>query len=355
MSLPTDGAALNTAGVASRRPRFERETRPFLKLPEGASLGMTMCVDIGPDDHIWLLHSTRFLTPGFPDSPELQASRLPAVVEFDADGNFVQAWGGLDHLPRIDGRPQWPDLEETIAVDEEGCIWIFGSRARYDHAALRFSREGELLLRLGEYQNPGDNDSHDLLFVPTDVYLDTNRREAFISDGYGNNRVVTFNVDTGEFIRAWGAYGRPPAPAEGEDAFHVVHSISRGPDGYLYVCDRVNNRIQVFDAIGRDDVVYLRHITIAPGTMIYGAAAEVEFSRNSEFMYVADNSNSCVWIVSMQKWEVIGWFAGKSEEGSGNTPDSYYTPHRIVSDRDGNLLIARVAGGIDRYKFLGVS
>jgi hypothetical protein len=166
---------------------------------------------------------------------------------------------------------------------------------------------------------------------------------------------VSFNVDTGEFIRAWGAYGKPLPTGPGGESFETVHSIVRGPDGYLYVCDRVNNRVQVFDAVGKTEVTFVRELIVAPGTELYGSAGEVEFTPDGSFMLVADNSNCCIWIVDMPSWQVAGWFGAKPREGSGNLPDSMYCPHRFASDERGNLLVARAAGGFERYIYLGVS
>jgi len=347
--------AADTADTSSRRPRFRLDTKPFLKLPEGRTLGPIMCVDIGPDGHVWVLHSRRNAL-GLPDGPQERASRLPEVVEFDEDGAFLQAWGGPDHLPQIDGNPQWPQLEETIAVDSENGVWVFGSRKLHDHVAIRFSRDGELLLKIGRYGVTGGDESRDLLGCPTDVYLDAASREVFVSDGYVNRRVVSFNVDTGAFIRAWTAYGHSlPAAEDKGSSFHLVHSVGRGPEGHLYVCDRMNNRVQVFDVIGRKDVTFVRELEIAPGTLLYGSAAEVAFPPDGAYMYVADNSNFRIWIACLKSWQIIGWFAGNPAEGTGNSRADTYVPHRIVFDRDGNLLVARVAGGFERYIFEGVS
>jgi hypothetical protein len=357
--LPTksEAAAFNTYDThAPPRPRFQLDPASFLKLPEGKSLGMVMCVDISPNGHIWIAHACLYVTPGFPDTPKDRESRLPEVVEFDAGGNYLQSWGGADYLPKENGVTQWPGLIETITIDSENCVWIFGSRRDNDHAALRFSRDGKLLLRLGQYGVKGNDESRDLLGCPTDVYLDAKSREAFLSDGYTNHRVAAFNVDTGEFVRSWGAYGKPlPTPPGPESFADPVHAIKRGPDGYLYVCDRINNRIQVFDAIGRKDAKFIRELSVAPETRGVGAAAHIAFSPDGAYMYITDNGNICVWIACMRTWKVIGWFAGRPAEGTGNTPAVYYIPHRLVADRQGNLLVARVSHGLERWIFQGVS
>ena len=352
----SQAATFCTYDTDSPRPRFKLETEPFLKLPKGKSLGMVMSVDVGPDDHIWIVHSRIYVTPGFPDTQEDRESRLPEVVEFDADGNYIQSWGGADHLPEEGGVVQWPALIETVTVDSENRVWIFGSRRENDHAAQRFTRDGKLLLRIGKYGVKGDDLSTDLVGCPTDVYVDAKTREAFLSDGYTSHRVAVFNVDTGKFIRSWGAYGKPLPTAPGLESFaDPVHAIIKGPQGHLYVCDRINNRIQVFDAIGRKDVEFIKELHVAPETKAVGAAADVAFSADGAYMYIPDNSNVCIWIACVKTWRVIGWFGGRAPEGSGNTPAIFYMPHRLVTDRKGNVLVARVSRLLERYIYQGVS
>ena len=333
-----------TANQRVAPPKFVSQLPLGTNCPEGKTLGPVVGLAIGPDDgHIWVLHQARERRYG-PDNGE--GNRLPPVVEFDAEGNFLRAWGGPDHLPAMDDNPQWPRMEETIALDDEGSLWVFGSDKEYDHAALRFNRDGELLLRIGEYGVCGNDESHHLLGCPTDAWHDVANREVFITDGYVNHRVAVFDSDTGAFKRAWGAYAAvPPFSGEGTKCFNnPVHAISRGPEGYLYVCDRMNNRIQVFDAVGKTGVRFVRELEIDVPSA-FGTTFNVAFDPSERFMFVCDGNNGRLWIVSLETWETVDTLLGPPPP---ETADMMETIHKIVIDRQGNLLLARCARGVEK-------
>ncbi len=350
------GAFSALGADVSPHPRFKEDSGPFLKFPKGSTIGVVTGVAIAPNNHIWVLHLRKMVEPGVPDSPADVAARLPPLIEFDEKGNFIQAWGGDDHLPRIDGVPQWPQAEETVSIDAEGTLWIFGASTKHDHAVQRFTPDGKLLLRIGEFGKSGDNNSQDHLGTPTDAYHDVEHHEVFFSDGYANKRVIAFNSKTGKFTRMWGAYGNKPVPAKDRSSFDSpVHAICRGPDGYLYVCDRLNNRIQVFDAIGRKDVRFVRELDVGTGTQYYGSTFNVTFSPDGDFMYVGDGSNNRIWVVNMKSWKVVYWFAGPPSEGYGNNGERFGMIHKVVADRDGNLILGHCARGVKRLLFQGIS
>ena len=175
----------------------------------------------------------------------------PSVIELDPNGNVLQAWGSPDTTQ------QWITSEHGIFVDQDGNVWIGGSR---DQVVLKFSNDGKLLLQLGEYgQTNGSNDAS-LLGGPADIAVDTGANEVYIADGYGNRRVIVFDATSGEYKRHWGAYGDPPHDDElpaynPEDqplkSFrNPVHSVRISVDNLVYAADRVNNRIQVFNKDG---------------------------------------------------------------------------------------------------------
>lgn len=333
-------------------PRFVAESSAIVKLPPGRTLGAVTGLAVAPDDgHIWVMHIASILEWGPPGQSKDPAARLPPIVEFDADGNFLQAWGGPDHLPRVNGQQQWPKQEETVSIDADGTLWIFGANKRYDHAVQRFTRAGKLLLRIGEFGVTGNDESRRHLGCPTDAYHDVSRREVYISDGYVNHRLAVFNSDTGEFLRAWGAYARPsPFQESGLETFNnPVHAISLGPEGHLYVCDRKNDRIQVFDAIGRTEPRFVRELGVKAESP-FGTTFNVAFSLVGEFMFVADGSNSRVWTVDLRSWEIVDSFYGPNSVGA----DLSATIHKITTDRAGNLLLGRTTRGVERMRFQGL-
>jgi len=327
-------------------PRFVADTTPPVTLPEGRTLGAVVGIQVSPDGHIWILHIASNMEWGTPGSLDDPSARLPAVCEFDEAGNYLQGWGGPDWLPRENGLQQWPKQEETISFDDDGTIWVFGADVSYDHAVQRFTREGELLLRIGRFGETGGDESQDLLGCPTDCWHDVAHREVYITDGYVNHRVVKFDSGTGRFLRAWGAYGSTLPSVSGgyADSFNnPVHAISLGPDGFLYVCDRKFDRVQVFDAVGHAHPRFIREIALDVESP-FGSTFNLVFTPDGKFMVINDGSNSRFWMVDLARWEIVGHFMAPDSEGVGLEA----TAHKIVADRDGSLLIARTARGVER-------
>lgn len=325
------------------RPRFVRDLDArIFHLPPGRKIGSLLAADYGPDRHLWLL-----------TQPGQGEEFLPCVVEFDETGAFVAAWGGPDHIPAVNGRSQWPSGSEGIEVDAENNIWVFGYQAE-DHAVLRFARDGRLSLRIGERGVPGDDASRTHLNRPTTCYHDVEAREVFVSDGYGNHRIVAFNSDTGAFTRMWGAYGRDPVTQPAEEAFgNPVHKVACAPDGLLYVADRIKNRVQEFERC-EGGARFLREVVIAPGTWGFGSAFDIDFSPDASFMYVSDGTNNRVWIVDRGSFEVLGWTGSYCEtEGSANVPAFYGLIHRFLVDPEGNILLVRPGRGLEMLRLTG--
>jgi DNA-binding beta-propeller fold protein YncE len=340
-----------TASNARPLPRYTHDESWTLKLPEGRYLGSVTGVQVTPDGHVWVLHIASIMEWGPEAGQRDPAARLPAVCEFDAEGNFIQGWGGPDWLPREDGLQQWPKQEETIAFDAEGMVWVFGANTEYDHALQRFTPDGRLLLRIGKFGDRGDDTSTDRLGCPTDAWHDVARREVYVTDGYTNHRVAVFNSDTGAFIRAWGAYGKPPAPAEGEPraAFNnPVHAVSLGPDGHLYICDRKNDRVQVFDAIGRAAPVFIREIELNRPSP-FGTCFNLAFTPDGRFMVINDGNNSNLDVVDLAAWELVDSFRPPYSDGSGLEG----TVHKITTSTAGDLMLARTSTGIIRLRYDG--
>jgi hypothetical protein len=329
-------------------PRYAADPLPPVRLPPGRTIGAITGIAVTPDRHIWMLHIASIMEWGPPGQSDDPALRLGAVVEFDADGNYLQDWGGPDHLPRLDGQQQWPKQEETIAFDAEDTVWVFGANTSYDHALQRFTRDGKLLLRIGRYGETGGNDSPTLLGCPTDCWHDVSRREVFVTDGYVNHRVAVFDSDTGAFKRAFGAYAREPdAALPLPKRFHnPVHAISIGPDGLMYICDRKNDRLQVFDAIGKAEPEFVREIAI-PEESQFGTVFNLVFTPDGKFLLINDGNSSRIWVVDMAGWKVAGHFMAPD----GVVGDINLTLHKFCADAAGNLLLARTSRGVERMLY----
>jgi hypothetical protein len=337
-----------TVAQAIALPRYAADPAPPVRLPEGRTIGSITGVAVTPDGHIWMLHIASKMEWGPPGQSSDPAKRLGAVVEFDAAGNYVQDWGGPDHLPRVDGLQQWPKQEETIAFDDEDTVWVFGADTSCDHAVQRFTRDGKLLLRIGTFGQTGGNASETLLGCPTDCWHDVSRREVFITDGYVNHRVAVFNSDTGAFIRSFGAYGNlPDADLPLEERFHnPVHAVSIGPDGLMYVCDRKNDRLQVFDAIGKDRPVFIREMHFRHPSP-FGTVFNLAFTPDGKWLLVNDGTNSRLWLVDLGAWEC----AGHVMAPDGVIGDIDLTLHKFCMDGAGNLLLARTSRGVERMLY----
>ena len=332
-------------------PCYAVDEGPVVRLPEGRHFGSVTGVQVTPDGHIWVLHIAANMAWGPPGSCDDPAARLPPVCEFDAAGNFLQGWGGPDWLPPLAGLPQWPLQEETIAFDDAGTVWVFGADVRYDHAVQRFSRDGELLLRIGRFGETGGNLSGTLLGCPTDCWHDVTAREVWITDGYANHRVAVFNSDNGAFLRAFGGDGAAPKDGRADPAlgFHnPVHAIARGADGLLYVCDRKHDRVRVFDAVGRAQVRLVRELRIDRESP-FGTCFNTVFTPDGRFLIINDGSNSRLWAVDLATWQLAGSFRPANSDGV----DLAGTVHKICTDRNGNLLLARTGRGIERLLWQG--
>ena len=161
------------------------------------------------------------------DNVWLFTRSTPPVQVYKADGTFVRAWGqenvGLAH---------------HLKIDRDGQIWLADIGL---HVVRQFTPEGKLLRTLGTPGVPGEGEHH--FDKPTDMVL-TPSGEVFVTDGYGNNRVVHFDRD-GKFVRQWGQLGVGPTD------FSLPHAIALDAQGRLYIADRNNVRVQVYDQKGR--------------------------------------------------------------------------------------------------------
>ncbi|HEX6999828.1 MAG TPA: hypothetical protein VF322_16975 [Gammaproteobacteria bacterium] len=350
------GGAAAPAGEESGRvaPRFEVDPFWPKPLPNGWVLGSTIGVSVDSRDHVWIIHRRQSLNP----ETEASAGRntraggccspAPPVLEFDPQGNLVSYWGGPG-----DGY-DWPSSNHGITVDHMDNIWI-GGNGMDDAHILKFTRRGELLLQLGRPgQSSGSNDPVNFGRVAK-ISIDPVANEAFVADGYGNKRVAVIDVNTGELKRYWGAYGnRPddtdlgpydPSAPPAQQFRNPVHCAEPSLDGFLYVCDRANDRIQVF----RKDGTYVRELMVAPETRGAGSVWDIAFSKDPEqtYIYLADGLNERVYIIHRASLEILTSFGG-----GGRQAGQFFGVHSIATDSQGNIYTTETYEGKRLQKFV---
>ena len=330
---------------AREAPRFEVDPR-WPAIPDSVNMGEVTSVAVDRNDHVWILHR-----------PET----APAVLEFDGSGRYLGGWGGPSDAY------EWPAVAHGISVDYKNNVWIGGRSPDppTDDMLLKFTAAGELLLQIGRRGGSGGNADTMNLRQPADQFVHEGTNELLVADGYGNRRVIVFDADSGEYKRMWGGFGNPPvdgpagqaesepldATGRGPDQFTnpplevtAVHCVTVANDGLVYVCDRDNRRIQVFDLDG----TYRTQMFLNRAAESRRSASRVAFSPDPEqrFMYVAD-FNSRVVIVERETLEILGAFGS---EGSG--PGQFQGIHHLATDSDGNLYVAESAPGSRVQKFV---
>jgi hypothetical protein len=200
--------------------------------------------------------------------------------------------------------------------------------------------------------------------------IDAKANEAYVADGYLNTRVVVMDVNTGAIKRFWGAYGNKPDDNVFENSSvtgdqsqtgydpkappaqqfrHAVHCVALSKDGLVYVCDRQNNRVQVFTREGK----FLKEAYILKETRNAGAVWDIAFSADPQqtYMYVGDGENELIHVLQRDTLEELTAFGD-----GGRQPGQFYGVHVIATDSKGNLYTAETYEGrrVQRFLFKGV-
>jgi DNA-binding beta-propeller fold protein YncE len=367
-------AAVEAAGVQA--PRFEVDPMWPKPLPNHWLLGMTIGVSVDAQDHIWIIHRggslermENYLAANPPASECCMAA--PPVLEFDEEGTLIGHWGGPGQ------GYDWPASNHGITVDYKGNVWIGGNGRGAavapptqaaalnesqpgggpfnDNMVLKFTQDGKFLMQIGHPgKSKGSNDLENLK-GPAKMFVDKDANELYVADGYGNHRVIVFDADTGKAKRYWGAYGHkpddtslgpynpdaPPAP----QFRNPVHCAEIANDGLLYVCDRVNDRIQVF----KKDGTFVKEMIIAKRTLGDGSVWDIAFSKDPQqkYIFLADGSNEKVYIILRDTLEILTSFGD-----GGRQPGEFYAVHSIATDSKGNIFTTETYRGQRVQKFL---
>lgn len=216
---------LSLAGICRGSETQHTLVPKWPRLPHSHILGLCAGVDVDSQNRVFVFHrSGRQWANPFPKEP----ISSPTVSVIDgASGELLASWGADFFI-----------MPHGLSVDSDGHLWLTDVGL---HQVFKFTWDGRLLLSLGEAGVSGNDETH--FALPTDAAIQQDG-SICVSDGYENTRIVKFDA-SGKYVTSWGKRGAGP----GE--FDLPHSIACDSKDRLYVCDRGNSRIQVFDAHGR--------------------------------------------------------------------------------------------------------
>lgn len=348
---------------AQTLPRYAVDPTWPRPLPNDWLLGQVGGMAVDSQDRIWVFQRPRSLTDderGAALEPAVSqcCKPAPSVLVFDRDGNLVKSWGGPGHVPN------WPATEHAIYVDRAGNVWLAGNAAagtgvREDRVILKFDNDGRLLATYGRpVDGPDNNQATDYFGRVAAFDADETAGELFVADGYGNRRVAVLDMNTGAFKRGWGAYGIPLADISNEPQppfaagqppakqfLGPVHCIQISNDGFVYVCDRTSNRVQVFTREGK----FVKEFFVAAGTLANGSAWAVAFAGGAQqpYLLVGDGRNNVIWILDRDSGRTLGSF-GRNGRNAGQ----FHWIHQVVADSQGHLYTGEVDTGKRLQKFV---
>ncbi len=346
-------------------PYFEVDPFWPKPLPNHWLLGSSIGVSVDERDHVWMIHRGSATLAEKEKALETKLSdeccgAAPPVLEFDANGTLVGHWGGPG------AGYEWPSSNHGITIDHKGNVWI-GGNGPGDSQVLKFDRGGKFLLQVGKANarmtqegstaKPtyagGSNDPISFGRVAK-IFVDPSANEAYLADGYLNKRVAIIDADSGKLKRYWGAYGNKPDDTNlgpyKPDAAPVqqfrtpVHCADMSKDGLVYVCDRANNRIQVF----KKDGSFVKEAFYAKNSLGDGAVFDLAFSKDpgQTYLYMADGNNMKIRVLRRDTLEELTSFGD-----GGRQPGQFYAVHSIAVDSKGNIYTTETYEGKRLQKF----
>ena len=315
-------------------PEFELDTSWPKPLPNNWGLGQVWGVAVDARDHVWVVHQTnspRYMAP-------IEAAGkdpAPAVLEFDQEGNLLQAWGeaGQGGWTQGAGRA-FP--AQAINIDWEGNVWV--SEETRGNAVVKFSPDGQFLLQIGHVTRTNGSGDTTLLGGPSGIDFHQPANEVFIADGYRNQRVIVFDAHTGEYKRHWGRFGIPPndnfepgdqptwvaspflvgrPPGMGSTTPRFVHGVNVSRDGLVYASDRSHSMLYVHRTDG----------TFVAEAKLPGPFNSVAFSPDPEqhYLYAGGmNATARIFILRRSDLQMLGSFRSSGQ-------------HYMDTDSQGNL------------------
>jgi sugar lactone lactonase YvrE len=307
---------MRSASVPDERTSYSAE-HGWAKL--NRTWGSTSAIDVDDSGNVWVFERC--------GDNSCAGSSLEPVLKFDASGRFVQSFGaGLFVFPH------------AIHVDREGNVFAADADGKdgKGHTVIKLSPNGKVLMTLGRPGVAGE--TNDTFNRPSAVVTAPNG-DIYVADGHGgdsNARIVKFSKD-GKFIKTWGRKGAGP----GE--FGQLHAIAIDSSGRVFVGDRSNNRIQIFDQEGRFLAEWKQ----------FGRPSAIYIDAN-DTLYVADHQSTAKVNPGVRRGIRIGnakdGVVRKMIPGSGPEPDKENIPEGIAVDARGNIYGAEVAlKSVTRY------
>ncbi|HEY3162209.1 MAG TPA: hypothetical protein VGJ78_24775 [Vicinamibacterales bacterium] len=365
-----DRSAAAQSKGAVQAPRFEVDPLWPKPLPNHWILGSTIGVWVDSDDHVWVIHRSSATLGNNEKTLETKQGECcagaPPVLEFDQAGNLLRHWGGPGQ------GYEWPDSNHGIFIDHKGNVWI-GGNGGPDSQILKFTKDGKFLLQVGKKGARrktgagagnqegqvagfvgGSNDQESFGRVAK-IFVDAKANEAYVADGYLNKRVAVLDADTGKMKRYWGAYGNKPddtplppynpANPPAQQFYNPVHCADMSVDRFIYVCDRVGDRLQVFTPEGK----FVKEQWYQKNTLNAGSVWDIAFSKDAQqkYIFMADGVNEKVKIVDRQTLQELTSFGD-----GGRQPGQFYGVHSIAIDSKGNLYTTETYEGKRIQKFL---
>jgi DNA-binding beta-propeller fold protein YncE len=379
-------------GASTQAAAFQVDPLWPKPLPNHWILGSVTGVTVDSRDHVWIVHRgadslTARTENGLgtdPPTAEECCRPAPAVLEFDSAGNLVSSWGGPGQ------GYDWPMTPGGIAVDPKGNVWITAAgwpeppaargggagRGRaagaagaagagaapapappparpFDAHILKFSATGQFLQQFGKPGTSEGSAGKATFNRPAGLAFDASANEIYVADGYTNRRVVVLDATTGAYKRHWGAYGLAPDDATlppydpaalPAKQFRTVGCVKLSHDGQVYVCDRQNNRIQVF----RKDGTFVKEVIVSKSTLGNGSVWDIALSSDAaqRYLFVADGQDHTVAVLVRETLAANGTLGS-----GGRWPGAFYAVGSVAFDSKGNLYTGETFEGKRVQKF----
>ena len=285
--------------------RYEVSGQDWGNLPDGWTYKEATSVDVDPNDRVYVFNR----------------GTCPMII-FDSEGNIVDTWGeGVFANPH------------AVTIAPDGNVFCVDNG---DSTVRKFTADGKLLMTLGVAHQPAPKMSGKPFSVPAHVAIDKRTGEFYVADGYSNARVHKYTPD-GDYLFSWGESGT------GEGKFNIVHNITTDSEGWVYVADRENHRIQIFSDKGKFETQWV-NLSRAAAICIDDKTGEELVYIGEYFAGIATNDIGTdlgprVTIMN-KKGEVL---ARVGRESYGDQSGRFYSPHGIAVDSRGDIYVAEVS------------